>query len=930
MVDKEKSFFQKILNYVNTGSQDTHSDVAEYDPEARFRSVTPKVGIVILISGIILSLFHIYTAGFGVLQEYEHRSVHLMFSLFLVFLVFNIRKAEPSRIRSFIDSSIYAFIGAFLLTVSLGGFLQFAKWGYILHFAGIAFSLFYFKERVWFSSKVVPLFDVVISFAGLFAVAYFTALIWPKLGSIYATSGWKVILWGIGTLGIPALFFGYQIYTSLWQIIVKGRGSFQINPRQVPYFDVVFAILAFSTSCFIIVDFEQFIDRAGFPHLGDQIIGAITIGLVLEATRRSVGVPLTVIALLAIGYCYAGPYLSGLPVLDSFAHRGYSVDRIVEYMFSGTDGIFGIPLGVCATFVFHFILFGLFISYTGLGQLFIDMAMSLAGWSAGGPAKVSVIASGFLGSISGSAIANTVTTGSFTIPLMKRVGYRPVFAGAVEASASSGGQIMPPIMGAAAFIMAEFLGISYIKIAIAAIIPAILHFYAIGIMVHFEALKVGMKGLPKEELPKFGDIIKERGILLLPLGIIVYLLVAGFTPFLAAFWAIIITCSLAQCMGRMRVLYVPVFMTLPTILFKFNPLGAVLTGTLLFKFLGVLFLGLVIFFLVFFQKRSLLKDFVLGLIPVAVFLWFLFIGEVFFAAVFTNLAVIALGVCFKESKMRLPQILSALQEGAKSSLAITAAVACVGLIVGTTMLTGLGLKFGNLTISLAESTADFFLRYDFFHILPTDGGTTLFMLMVFTAVACFVLGMGLPTTAQYIVAAVIAAPALSEFGINPLITHMFCFFYAILADVTPPVALASYAAAGVSGADPFKTGTISFSLSSAKYCIPFIFVSSPVILFLPTLLDPDVTFFTFFQKFPVLEFIAVVVSVFIGVTGLGAGMRGYLADKSTKLEQTLCLVAALLFFVRGYIPFIVGLIMLGSIYFIQHRRRHAREQARAV
>ena len=303
-------------------------------------------------------------------------------------------------------------------------------------------------------------------------------------------------------------------------------------------------------------------------------MGGFAILLVLEAARRSIGAPLPIVAVLVLINCYLGPYFLDIPGLDIFAHRGYPISRIVDYMYLGTEGIFGIPLGVVATFVFHFVLFGLFISRTGLGQLFIDIAMSLAGWSAGGPAKVAVISSGFFGSISGSSVANAVTVGSFTIPLMKRVGYSPTFAAGVEAAAGTGGQLMPPVMGAAAFIMAEFLGIPYVKIALCAVLPSFLHFFAVGFMVHLEAKKKGLLGLPRKMLPNLWHVLRDRWMLLGPLVIIIYLLVTGSSPFLAAFWGIIFATATGGIHKRTTPLLLPLMLSILPVLIGMNPFEA--------------------------------------------------------------------------------------------------------------------------------------------------------------------------------------------------------------------------------------------------------------------------------------------------------------------------------------------------------------------
>ena len=890
--------------------------IEKYDDEtARFGERSPIASKVIIGMCLILSIFHIYTAGFGVLQEYEHRAFHLSFVLSLIFLVYNIRKKEMSRGKSLFYSTIYAIICGGLTSMMVSAIFKLSIPAEVVLFFVSGAMSFFFKERVWLPSRLIPPADLLVSVICLATTGYLLKMGLPNFQSTLEISGWPLILWASVLFGSTGLIFMMQAFTSLRWCLGK-RENYEIHPLKIPYFDLVFAIIAFGLSYYIIVDFDQFVLRTGWANTLDYLVGFSAIVLVLEGCRRSVGVPLTVISLLALLYCFVGPHLANIPGLSYFAHRGYSVLRIIEFMYSGTEGIYGIPLGVCATFVFHFVLFGLIISYTGLGQLFIDMAMAVAGGSPGGPAKVAVIASGFLGSISGSAIANTVTTGSFTIPLMKRVGYRAEFAGAVEASASAGGQIMPPIMGAAAFIMAEFLGIPYIKIACAAILPAFFHFYAVGMMVHFEALKTGMTGLPKEELPVLKDILRERWVTLVPLVVIVYLLISGFTPFLAAFWAIIIACSLGQVSPRMMILLAPVLISLPSILFGFQPFNTSIP-------LMLFWVGAIAAALLWARSRTSSRDFVIGALPLLLMVGLaIFKVKPFLVGFWTNMLVIGIGVFYKESKMRVPQIVDALEKGTKNALSIGAAVSAVGLIVGTTMLTGLGLKFGHLTISLATATAGFFTSIDFLNLLTLDGAT-LFFLMIFTALSCFILGMGLPTTAQYIVATIIAAPALMEFGVHPLITHMFVFFYAILADVTPPVALAAYAAAGVSGGDPFKTGNIAFSLSSAKYVVPFIFVYSPIILWMPWLLNPDV-------PFNFLEFLFVFLSTFLGVTGLSAGMRGYLKDRSTRIEQILCFSAALLFFIRGTVPFITGCVVFIAIYTIQSRRKKKRISEEAV
>ena len=669
--------------------------IAELEPESKYRTLTPIAEKVCIALCLILSLFHIYTAGFGVLQEYEHRAFHLSFVLCLIFVCYNIRRREPPRKKSIKQSTIYGILGGTLFSMMLGKVLGFSVFTYVLTAVGLGFCLFYFKERVHLPTRIMPPVDLLISLTGLVFVASLLIQVLPSVGQVKQTSGWPLILWGVGIFSSVLFTFAWQAVQSLrW--CLRGPADFKLHPLQLPYFDIVFALIAFAVSSYIIVDFDQFIIRGGMANESDYLVGVFAIALVLKGTRRSAGVPLTMIAFVALIYCYVGPYLQDIPVLQFLAHRGYTVGRVIEHMYAGTEGIYGIPLGVCATFVFHFVLFGLFIAHTGLGKFFIDLAMAVAGGSPGGPAKVSIIASGFFGMISGSSIANCVTIGSFTIPMMKKIGYRPEFAGAVEASASTGGQIMPPVMGAAAFVMSEWLGIPYLKICLAATIPAILHFYAIGTMVHFEALKNNMSGLPKEMLPRVKDVLRERGILVLPLIVIMYLLIAGYTPFLAAFWAIILSTSLGQFHSRTWNFLVAIFLTLPSICMSYTPFADEWYFSLAwFGFLGI---GMGFAYL-----RSPRRDWLISAIPIAVFAVLgAFDVKPFLMAFWANMVLIAIGCFYTESKMRLPMIIDALEKGTLNALAIGAAVASVGIIIGMTMLTGLGLKFGGLTIQMAR------------------------------------------------------------------------------------------------------------------------------------------------------------------------------------------------------------------------------------
>lgn len=889
--------------------QEDMDEISKYDPEVRFRTVTGIVVKLTFAMTIVLSIFHIYTAGFGVLQEWRHRAFHLAYVLPLVFFLYSMRKNISTRRKYFVYDIIYAAIGSSIFTAMFREIWTLLPAGTV--FVAIVSFLFiiYFKRRELLRGRIYLYIDFIVFSAML--IGFFWGGIWAiehiDFKIVFQDLNKTLLFWSAFlflTFLVIVLLFCLQWLQGAYAIITRKGFSFVQN--NVPYFDVFFAVLASAVSVYIFIEFNALVFRAGLTTKMDTVIGAMAILLVLEGARRSIGPPLSIIAYLVLINCYLGPYFLDIPGLSFFAHRGYSVERIIEHMYLGTEGIFGIPLGVVATFVFHFVLFGIFISKIGLGKLFMDLAMAIAGGTVGGPAKVAVISSGFLGSISGSSIANTVTTGAFTIPLMKRVGYSPQFAGAVEAAASTGGQLMPPIMGAAAFIMAEFLGIPYIKIAICAIIPSILHFFAVGIMVHFEALKRGLLGLPKESLPLAGKALKENGLLLTPLIVIVWLLISGSSPFLAAYWGIIISVSIGQIHRKTAPMLITIFLSIPCVVFWTNPLTySIFT---LLAWVSAAVVGFVITF-----KMTDAKSLLLALattLLLAVLL--IFLPEPDTAALLVNLSVIVIGTFYEESKMRLPDILDTLEWGTKNALAIGAACACVGFIVGATTLTGLGLKFASAVTGLAKVLSDYIVMMDFTGLLDLSA-VTLFFTLVFTAISCFILGMGIPTTAQYIIASMIAAPALLQWGIHPLISHMFVLFYAVLADVTPPVALAAYAASGISGADPFRSGFTAFFLSSAKVYVPFAFVYSPIILWMPKILNPGVSF-------DFLEFILVLATVVLGVITLGSTIIGYLRAKSTMWERLATALAAGCLLLHEHVSSLVGFFIIVAVYFIQRQR----------
>ncbi len=702
--------------------------IKEYDSESNFRNLLGPVAILVTIASVTLSLFHLYTAGFGLLNEVMHRTVHLAFVMGLVFLVFPRKRAEPTA----------------------------AIWRSSILFA--AFYLF----------LIFDLFDQL-----------------PDSTTTYVFSAAMV---GLTILTLP----------------IQGRGK---ASHKIALRDWLFAALGASFSAYLAVFFKDiFIVNVGEPRPQEYMMGLIAIIMTLEATRRTMGPTLAYIGAFCVLYAMFGPYMPGI-----LAHRGYGIDRIINHLFVGTEGIYGVAVGVVATYVFHFVLFGILAQMSGLGQLFIDLATIIAGRQSGGSAKVSVVSSGFFGMISGSPIANTVTTGAFTIPLMKKMGFSGRFAGAVEASASCGGQVTPPIMGASAFVMTEMLGVPYNEIILIAIIPAAFHYLAILVMVHLESKRLGLAGMSSDKIPQLAAVLKRSWHLLLPLGVMVALLLMQYTPFLAAFWGILLT-----------------------IAFSYVPLFAHKMGNRDMDLHSVL------------TPRRLVIGF---------------------------------------------------EDGAKFALAIGAACACVGFLLGITTLTGLGFKFSAAVVQLAYDLAAYVTALDFTGLL-SEKSIALFFGLCFVAIACILMGAGIPTTPTYIILASIAAPALTEFDVPLIATHFFVFYFGVLADVTPPVALAAYAAAGLSRADPMRTGTTAFRLSMGKALVPFMFIYAPSLLFV---------------DFSATEFVLALVSGILAIIALSAAYIGYWGRDLVLAEKILLTLAGLILISNSWIAIAIGSLIVVAI-----------------
>jgi len=557
--------------------------------------------------------------------------------------------------------------------------------------------------------------------------------------------------------------------------------------RRMSLPDAVLLVLSVSICIWIFINSTSILNRAGTFDTFDVVMGTLLVLIVLEAARRSAGLAVPLIAVVFIGYALFGPYLP-----DVLAHKGYSIERLCTYLSLSTDGIFGVPIGVSANFILLFILYGALLRKTGAGQFFTDVAFALTGWTRGGPAKAAVVSSTFFGMISGSSVANTVTTGTFTIPLMKRTGYPPHFAGGVEAASSTMGQIMPPIMGAAAFIMAEFLSVPYYKVCIAAAIPATLAFFSTFMQVHFRAVSLGLSGLPRNELPKIGAAFAAGWHHLFSIFLLIAFLTQDFSPERAVFWAIVATIltSFVMCLVR---------------------------------------------------KESL--------------------------------------------KSYAKMILQGLEEGAVGAVEVAAACAAAGIIIGSITMTGLGIKFSSMIVDASMGK--------------------LYLALPFTMIACLFLGMGVPTTAQYVIISALVAPALVQMGVLAMGAHLFILYFGTRADITPPVALAAYAGAGIARSDPWKTGISAFQLGIAGFIIPFMFVYAPELLFIGN----------------IWKIVPALLTATFGVVCLAAAVQRCMLIKATWYEFVLLLITALLLIKPGIKTDIAGVVLFILVFLNQWFRR---------
>lgn len=574
---------------------------------------------------------------------------------------------------------------------------------------------------------------------------------------------------------LPLIFLLYP----MWKTSPKERPSL---------FDWVFASAAAVCTVYVYVMYEDIANRAGMYTQYEIYLGVAMIFLVFEAARRVLGYPLPIFCALFILFAYYGRSMPG-----PFKHFGLSIPRIIEELYLTTDGLFGLVTGVSATYIYLFILFGAFLSSTGTSQFFNDLSMALTGHLKGGPAKIAVVSSALMGTISGSTSANVATTGAFTIPLMKKIGYQPHFAGAVEAAASTGGQIMPPVLGAAAFIIADSLGISYLKVLSAAVVPAILYFWSIWCCLSLEAAKLGLQGLPKESLPRVKDVLIKSGYKSIPLFGIIYFLVQGYNPLYAGCWGI---------------------------------------------FLAVLL--------------SFIK---------------------------------------KEDRLDVRSFISTLEDGSKSALSVAIACVIVGVVIGMMGATGIALKVGDVILGFTKGN--------------------LLLTLISTMILSMILGMGMPTTASYVMASAVAAPALILLGGKALDVHFFVFFYAVLSSVTPPVCVGAYTAAGIAGSDPNKTAFTSIKLALAGFIVPFVFIYSPEIMLTNVVSWP----YTIFA----------IITALVGVFGLSIATEGYLASPVPFWGRILAFAGAVLLIFPGIVTDATGFALLGFIVLYNLKVQKKRE-----
>ncbi len=613
-----------------------------------------------------------------------------------------------------------------------------------------------------FGRKLIPFWHILVSFLGVLMVLFYLYSAGIQPFSDQYHRGAYVLL------AYVMIFISFPFWS-------------KSNHKRPTIVDIILALVSIFVVGYWILEFEALNYRMGSETRMDIWVSIVGVLISLEVSRRVLGWSITLGGILFLIYGYFGPYMPGM-----IAHRGFDIERLATFLFLTQDGVFGVMCSVLVTYVIIFIFFGSFLQQSGVGKFFIDWPLALAGKSVGGPAKVSVVASGFFGSVSGSAIANTVSTGAFTIPLMKRAGFRPHVAGAIEPAASIGGMFMPPIMGAGGFLMAEMTNTPYVEIMAIALFPALLYFLSVFIMIHFEAKKLNIKGMDLDDMPRAAVVFRRHWFKAVPLVIIVIMMMVGYSPGMAAFWA--------------------------------------------------------------------------------------------------TLSCVAISWTDKEYRMGPREIWRAMVVGARNTLVIGATVGVIGIIVGTISLTGIGLKFSDLIISLS--------------------GGNLLVAIILIALAALILGMGVPVTASYLIVAVLAVPALHELGVSLIAAHMIVYWFSQNSNVTPPVCVAAYAGAAIAGSDPWRTGWTALKFSKLLYVVPFLFAYEPAMVLHGS---PQ-------------EIFMVYLAATIGTIAFSAWSMFYLLRKTTWLEWIVFGVGTYYCFTPDLTKDLLGIALVALVILNQYRK----------
>lgn len=598
--------------------------------------------------------------------------------------------------------------------------------------------------------------------------------LWTVFQLYYSTVG---LISAIHLRAIHCIFL--LTFTFLLYPTYKGEKRVRSLP---PVWDMVLILLTVVTFGYLILNYSRIAQNGGRVNQTELVIAGVALVLAFEAARRASG-NLAILAAIFLAYNWFGQFIPG-----KLGHNGFTLKRVISTQFWGTQGLLGTGIGVSATYIFLFVVFGAFLKYSGFSKFINDFSLTLVGQTPGGPAKVAVLASALMGMINGSAIANVATTGTITIPLMKQTGYKKEFAGAVEAVASTGGQFCPPIMGAVGFVMAEFLGINYTVVMMAAIVPAFLYYLGLLFAVHFEARRLGLSGLSKENIPDAMKVIREQGHLVIPLVVLIALMATGYTPLYAAVIAIV--------------------------------------------------------------------------------------------------ATIAASWLRKDTRMTWDKIVAATVEGAKGAISVGVCCVIIGVVIGTVTLTSLGLNMGYLILSVVENTNIYI--------------TGLLVMIMST-----ILGMGVPGVAAYVIVQAVAVPVLLEWQVIPIAAHMFCLIYACLSNITPPVAMSSYVAAGIAGSNQTKTGLLSVRLGLVGFLIPFFFLDNPILLIG---VDPTAT---------VLGSLWAFFTASVGTVTLVGGLEGWFLRKSNWLERLALIAVAPLMLHAGTFTDVIGFAVLAAVIAFQ-------------